>query len=56
MISDDSSDFRKRAEAEGEPARRSARPKAGQAHYDLGAPYLELLWGSMDHASRARPE
>ncbi len=51
---DDASYHQWRAETEVELARQSTHPKAVQAHYDLSAAYLELLYGAMDHADRAR--
>ena len=51
---DDASYYEWRAQTEVELARQSTHPKAVQAHYDLSAAYLELLYGAMDHADRAR--
>jgi hypothetical protein len=56
MINEDASYYQARAEAEIELARQSTNPKAVQAHYDLSAAYLELVWGSMDHVGRSRAE
>jgi hypothetical protein len=43
-----------RPQAEAEFTGRLADPIAVQAHYDLSASYLELRYGTMDHADRAR--
>ena len=43
-----------RAQAEVELALPSTAPAAVQPHYDLSAVYLELRYGAMDHADRAR--
>ena len=51
---DDGSYGEWQAGAEVELARQSDHPKARQAHYDLNAAYLELRYGAMDHADRAR--
>ncbi len=56
MISEDAHYYQRRAEMEVELAQQSTHPRAVQAHYDLSAAYLELVWGSMDHAERARAE
>ncbi len=56
MINEDASYYQARAEAEIELARQSTTPQAVQAHYDLSAAYLELVWGSMDHVGRSRAE
>ena len=53
MISEDASYFQMRAEAEVELAQLSTDPRAAQAHYDLSAAYLELVYGVVDHVSRA---
>ena len=37
-----------------EPDRQYSAPKPAPAHYDLSAAYLELRYGAMDHAGRAR--
>ena len=44
-----------RAETEVEIAPQSSCSEAVEAHYDLSAGYLELLYGAIDHADRARP-
>lgn len=54
MMAEDASYFQSRAEIEVELAQQSTHPRAVQAHYDLSAAYLELLYGAMDHADRAR--
>jgi len=51
---DIASNYEWRAETEVELARQSTHPKAVQAHYDLSAAYLELRYGAIDHADRAR--
>ena len=51
---DDASYGEWQAGAEAELARRSTHPKAAPPHYDLNAAYLELRYGAMDHADRAR--
>lgn len=43
-----------RGEAPVELGQQASRPKAVQAHYDLSAAYLELRYGAIDHADRAR--
>jgi hypothetical protein len=53
-MADDASYGDWRAQTEVELARQSNRPSAVQAHYDLSAAYLELRYGAMDHADRAR--
>lgn len=53
MIRNDASYYQLRAEAEVELARTSTDPRAVQAHYDLSAAYLELVYGVVDHVSRA---
>ena len=53
MITDDMSYYQMRAETEVELACQSSDPKAVQAHYDLSSAYLELVWGVVDHVSRA---
>jgi hypothetical protein len=54
MMAEDASYYQSRAETELELAQHSTHPRAVQAHYDLSAAYLELLYGAMDHADRAR--
>lgn len=51
MIGEDA--FHHRMRAETAPVRKSARAKAVAAHYDLSAGYLELIYGVVDHVSRA---
>ncbi len=53
-MADDASYGEWRAQTEVELARQSTHPNAVQPHYDLSAAYLELLYGAMDHADRAR--
>jgi hypothetical protein len=42
------------AQTDVELAPQSSSHRTVQAHYDLSAAYLELLYGAMDHAGRAR--
>ena len=51
---DDASYGEWRARTEAELARQASHPKAVEAHYDLSSAYLELRYGAMDHADRAR--
>lgn len=53
-MADDASYGDWRVQTEVEPARSSAHAKTVRAHYDLSAAYLELRYGAMDHADRAR--
>jgi hypothetical protein len=53
-MADDASYRDWQAQAEVELAGHSTHPTAVQAHYDLSATYLELRYGAMDHADRAR--
>jgi hypothetical protein len=53
MVSEDPSYYQMRAEAEVEMACRSTDPIAVQAHYDLSAAYLELVYGAVDQAGRS---
>ncbi len=50
---EDASYYQMRAEAEIELAQQSTDPHAVQAHYDLSAAYLELVYGVVDHVGRA---
>ena len=53
MISEDASYFPMREQDEVELAQQSADPRAAQVHYDLSVAYLELVYGVVDHVSRA---
>ena len=51
---DDASFGEWQPETEVELPRPLSGPEAVQAHYDLSAAYLELRYGAIDHAGRAR--
>ena len=53
-MADDASYGDWQAQAEVELPRQFNGPSAVQAHYDLSASYLELRYGAMDQADRAR--